>query len=164
MKREREYKTWYFLCLQINNLNVHVHLIHYAYVSLILFLNVWIISSWIHVSTQSLRLFLFFSSSSSGAWRNCFHPHQSHVSMLDLNPFTAWAGGKHKKLTWKYTYILIDAGKVWYRWNQGQNVTAKARKISHGKLWLSSGVLHFWKEFYMLSAADLTSQIWMWDY
>lgn len=37
----------------------------------------------------------------SGAWWDCIHPRQSHVSMLDLNPFTALAGGNKKKINKK---------------------------------------------------------------
>jgi len=42
---------------------------------------------------EFLFVFILLKQLTSGAWWDCFHPPQSHVSMLDLHPFTALAGG-----------------------------------------------------------------------
>ena len=77
----------------------------------------------VHVNTFSaFFFFFFFLVLGVGAWWNCFHPRQSHVSMLDLNPFTALAGGnqkRKKKADMKiHLYsLLMEAVNVWCRWD-----------------------------------------------
>lgn len=145
-----------------NNNKIIMHIF-----SLIFHKNAEMVSSSIHVRVYVVWrgfIYLFLVKQlTSGAWWDCFHPRQSHVSMLDLKPFTALAGGNQKKLTWKYTYILMEAVNA-CRWNLCQNMLRASASFLMEWNYESSPRASFSiceNSFYSVTAADLTCHVWV---
>lgn len=55
----------------------------------------------IYSSTLEEISSIYVAASLYGSVEDCFHPYQSHVSMLDLNPFPSLAGGHQQRADMK---------------------------------------------------------------
>lgn len=80
---------------------------------------------WVHVNTFS-TFFFFEKQLTSGAWWNCFHPRQSHVSHVGFKSIYCFGWRKPKKKERKkkkadmkmHLYsLLMEAVNVWCRWD-----------------------------------------------